>query len=116
MKTNKQLKEEYKHMQFKMGVFGIKNKINGKIFIGSSLDLTAIWNAQKFQLEIGMHKNSDLQKEWTEFGAENFNYEIIEELKQTDDKVVDYKKELKTLEEMVIQELQPFENKGYNRR
>jgi hypothetical protein len=31
MKTRKELKEEYKQMKFKMGVFQIKNNINSKI-------------------------------------------------------------------------------------
>jgi len=30
--------------------------------------------------------------------------------------VIDYKKEIKLLEEMYIEELQPFEVKGYNQK
>jgi len=116
MKTKKELKEEYKQMKFKMGVFQIKNNINGKVFIGSSLDLMAIWNAQRFQLDIGMHRNGELQKDWKEYGSENFSYEIIEEINPIDDKPTDYKKEIKTLEDMVIEQIQPFENKGYNQK
>lgn len=115
MKTKKQMKEEYKQVKFKMGVFQIKNNSNGKIFIGSSLDLKAIWHAQRLQLETGTHINSDLQKDWKEFGPENFSYEILEELTQTDDKLIDYKKEVKALQEMIIEELQPFDVRGYNR-
>jgi frataxin-like iron-binding protein CyaY len=116
MKTRKELKEEYKQMKFKMGVFQIKNNINGKIFIGSSLDLKAIWYAQKLQLDMGMHQNSELQKDWKEFGSENFSYEILDEINQTEDKPIDYKKEIKTLEDMIIDDLQPFEKNGYNKK
>jgi len=116
MKTRKELKEDYKHMKFKMGVFQIKNNINGKIFIGSSLDLMAIWHAQKLQLDMGMHQNGNLQKDWTEYGSENFSYEILDEINETKDNTTDYKKEVKTLENMIIDDLQPFENKGYNKR
>jgi group I intron endonuclease len=115
MKTHKELKEEYKQKKPKMGVFQIKNIVNGKVFIGSSTDLQAIWHRQNLQLNIGMHPNSNLQKDWKEHGAENFIYEIIEEIKQSEDKPVDYNKEIKTLEEMYIEELQPFNDKGYNR-
>jgi hypothetical protein len=114
MKTRKELKEEYKQMKFKMGVFQIKNKINGKVYIGSSTDLKAIWYAQKLQLDIGMHQNSDLQKEWKAYGAENFVYEILEEIKQSEDKPEDDKKEIKTLEKLIIEELQPYGSKGYH--
>lgn len=103
-------------MKFKMGVFQIKNNINGKIFIGSSLDLKAIWYAQKLQLDMGMHQNSELQKDWKEFGSENFSYEILDEINQTEDKPIDYKKEIKTLEDMIIDDLQPFEENGYNKK
>ena len=116
MKPRKELKEEYKQMKFKMGVFQIKNNINGKIFIGSSLDLKAIWYAQKLQLDMGMHQNSELQKDWKEFGSENFSYEILDEINQTEDKPIDYKKEIKTLEDMIIDDLQPFEENGYNKK
>jgi len=116
MKTRKELKEEYKQMKFRMGVFQVKNKINGKIFIGSSTDLVAIWHAQKLQLDMGIHPNSDLQKDWNEYGAENFVYEIKEEINQTDDRQIDFAKEIKTLEEMIIEELQPYDEKGYHKK
>lgn len=116
MKTRKELKEEYKQMKFRMGVFQIKNMVNGRVFIGSSTDLKAIWYAQKLQLNMGMHQNSDLQKEWKEFGADNFIYEILEEIKQTEDKPTDYAKEVKALEEIMIEELQPYEAKGYHKK
>jgi len=116
MKTRKELREEYKQKKYKIGVFQIKNTINNKIFVGSSQDLEAIWHAQKLQLDFGIHSNSELQKDWKEFGPENFKYEIIEEIKQTDDKPHDYTKEIKVLEEMMVDELQPFESKGYNKK
>ncbi len=116
MKTRKELKEEYKQMTFKMGVFQIKNNINGKIFIGSSIDLKAIWYAEKLQLDMGIHQNSELQNDWNEFGSENFSYEILDQINQTEGKPIDYKKEIKTLEDMIIDDLQPFEKNGYNKR
>ena len=98
-------------------MFQIKNNSNGKIFIGSSLDLKAIWYAQRLQLETRTHINSDLQNDWNDYGPKNFSYEILEELKEsTDDKPIDYKKEVKTLEEMIIDELQQFNDRGYNRK
>lgn len=114
MKTRKELKKEYKQMKFPMGVFRIKNIINGKEFIGSSPDLNAIWHSQKLQLDMGIHNNSRLQKEWTESGAGNFIYEILEVIEQTDDKV-DYKKEIKILEEIWLDRIRPFGEQGYNK-
>ena len=103
-------------MKFKMGVFKITNTSNNRIFVGSSQDLKAIWHAQKLQLDMGIHPNSGLQKDWTELGPENFSYEIIDEIKQDKDEPFDYSREIKALEELIIQELQPYEKNGYNRR
>ena len=116
MKTARELKDEYKKMKFRMGVFRIRNLKNGKIFIGSSPDLDAAWNSQRFQLEAGLHSSEELQNDWVVYGPESFVYEIIDELEQDDDLSTDYSRELKALEELVIEELQPFGDKGYNRR
>ena len=116
MKIKKELKEEYKQVKFKMGAFRVTNKANGKVFIGSSPDLAAIWYAQKLQLGMGIHPNKELQKDWNHFGSENFTFEILEELKNSDDTKTDFSKEVKALEDLLIEELQPFEDKGYNVR
>jgi hypothetical protein len=70
-------------------------RLNGKIFIGSSTDLKAAWFAQKLKLDVGMQPNSDLQNDWNKFGPSNFNYEIIDEIDQKDEKPADIEKELK---------------------
>ncbi len=116
MKTRKEIKEEYKQQKHKMGVYQITNNSNGRIFIDSSLDLNAIWNRQKMQLKFGNHPNKSLQKEWKEYGEEIFLYEILAELKQDDSKNINYKRELKALEKIYLEELQPYDEKGYNRR
>jgi len=116
MKSRYELREEYKQKKYKMGVFQIRNSNNNRIFVSCSLDLDAIWHAQKLQLDIGIHSNSELQKDWNEFGSGNFCFEILEILEQNDDKPREFKKELKSLEERIVEELQPFENRGYNRK
>lgn len=115
MKSKKELKNEYKQKKFKIGVFQIRNTINNKIFIESSTDLIAIWNRQKFQLNMGNHPNSELQKDWIKFGGDKFNYEILEEIKQKEGILKNYDKKVKELEKMYIEELNPFEKRGYNK-
>ncbi|MDR2773132.1 MAG: GIY-YIG nuclease family protein [Tannerella sp.] len=115
MKTKKELKAIYREMKFRMGVFQIRNISDNKIYISSSTDLVAIWNRSRFQLNCGCHPNTELQKAWKEFGEENFVYEILSEIKQDDTMTIDCRKELKQIEELLIEELQPFEDRGYNR-
>ena len=114
MRSKKEIKSSFKEMEFKIGVFQIRNIANNKIYVESSTDLVAIWNRHKFQLNNGLHLNASLQKEWTENGEINFIYEILSEIKQDKTKTIDYRKEAKQLEEMFIEELQPFGEKGYN--
>ncbi|MFH0894043.1 MAG: GIY-YIG nuclease family protein [Bacteroidota bacterium] len=108
------MKEEYRQMKFRMGIFQIRNKINNKVFIGSSNDLIAKWNSQKFQLEAGMHANAELQKDWNEKGEENFEYSILDEIDQGDDTEKN-NKDLKVLEQLWFEKISPFDEKGYNR-
>ena len=114
MKTREELKAEFKQMTPPMGVFHIKNTANGKVFIGSSSDLKAIWHRQKLQLDTGLHVNRDLQKDWTEQGMSHFVYEILEEIKPSNDPSFDVKKELQVLEALYLEAVQPFGDKGYN--
>jgi len=113
MKSKKELKAAYKELKFPMGVFQIKNTVNGKIFVDRSLNMPAKWNRHHVQLKFGSHRNKILQQEWNQFGAEAFEYAILEEI-AFKDATVDYGKEIEILEEILLEELKPFGDKGYN--
>jgi hypothetical protein len=114
MKTKKELKELYKQMKFPIGVFQIRNIANNKIFLGSSVNLSAVWNSLQFQLNLGTYPNNELQAEWKKFGENSFVFEILCEIKQDDSPDRNYKKEAEELKELFMAELQPFGNKGYH--
>jgi group I intron endonuclease len=114
MKANKQLKEEYQHKKFKMGVFQIRNTVNGKMLIGSSVNLDAIWNRHKVELKFNGHRNKMLQDEWNQFGEDNFKFEILSEIAEKEGDKIDYAREVKELETMFMEELQPYGERGYH--
>jgi group I intron endonuclease len=114
MKTNKELREEYKQKKFRMGVFQIRNTVNGKLFVGSSPNLEAIWNRHKSELKSGGHRNEKLQQEWRTFGEESFAFEVLSELAPQENEPANYQKELRQLEALFIDELQPFAERGYH--
>ncbi|MBB4800506.1 group I intron endonuclease [Flavobacterium nitrogenifigens] len=116
MKTKKELRDEYKEMKFKKGVFQIQNTENKKIYIDSSADLDAIFKRLKFQLNCGNHPLAELQKDWKEFGEDKFEFEILSEIKENDTAVKFDQKELKVLEQMFLDEIKPFDEKGYNKK
>ncbi|MBL6446384.1 GIY-YIG nuclease family protein [Fulvivirga sp. 29W222] len=105
MKTKKELKEEYKQMKFPMGVFQIKNLSNDKVLIDNSVDMESKWNRHRMELKLGNHRNKAFQSDWNEYGEDNFVFEVLSELKRGEEENVNYNKELKTLQEMVIEEL-----------
>ncbi len=112
--NKKDLKREYKETQQTMGVFQIRNLTNEKVFVGSSLNLDGIFNRHKFALNAGSHQNKALQADWNEFGAENFAFEILEELEPREQ--LDVKRELEFLEDLWLENKEPFDPKGYNER
>ena len=113
--TNKELKDQYKQTKFPAGVFQIKNKVNGKIFVSGNMNLNKIWNRHKTELKFGSHRNKEMQNDWNKYGEENFVFEIISELNQGNEKL-DLNHELKVLTEMYLEELQPYGEQGYNKK
>lgn len=114
--NKKEIISQYKQTIQPMGVYQIKNLKNGKIFIGSAKDLRGKMNSIKFQLQNGLHFNRELQKDYTENGAEGFAFEILDQLKPKEDRHYDYTDELKILEEMWLEKLQPYNEKGYHKK
>lgn len=112
MTSKKDLKQAYKEMNFRKGVFQLRNKRNNKVFIGSSMDLDRAWNSLRVQLQTGNHFNEQLQRDWLEQGEADFVYEIVEVMKE--DPAADAKQGIKTLEKLVMMELEPYGQKGYH--
>ena len=113
-KTKRDINREYKERRKPAGVFQIKNTANGKVYLGSSLNLEGPLNGHKFMLTINRHRNEILQKEWNEYGADAFVFEILEEVKVKDDPNFNLSDELTLLEEIWIEKVQPFGDRGYN--
>ncbi len=103
MKTQKELKNEYKHQKINTGIFCIKNKSNGKTFIGSTVNLEGMINRIKFELKYLSFKNKELQQDYNHSSEDNFSFEIVEILKIKDDMSPrEIKKKLAELEEKII--------------
>ncbi len=99
-----------------MGVYQIRNLVNEKVLIGSSLNLPGIFNRYKLQLQAGSHHVQCLQSEWNEFGSEKFAFEILDELTPGTGTDRDYREELIFLEDLWLDKLEPYGERGYNER
>lgn len=114
MKSKQDLKREYKERKKPAGVFAVRNTANGKVLLGSSLNIEGPLNAHRFMLSIGRHRNELLQKDWGTYGPGKFVFEILEVVKSSDDPTFSIEDELTLLEQIWIEKLQPFGERGYN--
>lgn len=114
MKTKQEIKREYRERIKPAGVFQVKNTMDGKILLGSSLNLEGPLNAHRFMLTIGKHRNEALQKDWNDYGPDKFVFEILETVKIKNDPNFNLSDELTLLEQIWLEKLQPFGKKGYN--
>ncbi|MHB0976610.1 MAG: GIY-YIG nuclease family protein [Candidatus Aquicultorales bacterium] len=108
--------QEYKQTPRPSGIYRIMNNANGKVFIGGSPNVPGKINSARFQLELGSHKCTGLQKEWNEYGGENFSFDTLELLEPSDDPAWKQADKLKALETEWLEKLQPYGEHGYNKR
>lgn len=59
------------------GIYAIKNTINGKLYIGQSLDVLQRWRQHKHRLDEGTHLNAHLQAAWQIHGAKSFLFQVL---------------------------------------
>jgi len=113
----KALKREYKETRRPMGVYRVRNTVNDKSLVAASADLPAIFNRHRAQLRFGAHPNRGLQKDWNEFGSEAFAFEVLDTLTPPEGRPdYDPSRDLRALEELWLEKLSPFEDRGYNSR
>lgn len=90
-----------------IGIYRIKNKINGKVYIGSSINLRKRKREHFNCLRLGIHHSRHLQRSFDKYKEENFDFEVVEYIENKD--VL-----LKT-EQEYIDKLRPYRrDKGYN--
>lgn len=62
------------------GIYMIINKINNKRYIGSATRLKERWRGHRSLLKRNKHFNSHLQNAWNEYGEEQFEFKVLEEI------------------------------------
>ena len=60
------------------GIYMIRNVINGKIYIGSTINLKKRILAHKNLLSSGKHGNKHLQRSWNKYGKDFFEFSVLE--------------------------------------
>lgn len=68
------------------GIYGIKNKVNNKVYIGKTMtNFGDRWDCHKSQLRGNYHDNPHLQHSWNKYGEKNFDFIVIYNCKNQED-------------------------------
>ena len=74
------MKKRDDNIYSRIGIYGIKNLINSKIYVGKTgMNFGDRWDSHKSLLRNNKHFNPYLQNAWNKYGEENFDFEIVEE-------------------------------------
>jgi len=107
--------KNYKQLSVPMGIYQLKNLKNGKILIGSTKNLKARKNREWMSFETNTYPVKELQEAWNEAGENGVSFEIIDILEpKKDEPDYNYTKDLQFLEELWLDKLQPYNDRGYN--
>lgn len=61
----------------KSGIYKITNTVNGKVYVGSAVDLPRRIRMHRWRLRNGRHVNPKLQAAWDKYGLEAFVFEVL---------------------------------------
>ena len=92
--TRADLRRQYKEAHPPMGVYAIRNLNTGQCYVLASMNVEAAMNRDRFELRFKGHRNTELQRDWFAYGADQFHFEVLDLLKKRVDPDFDYKAEL----------------------
>lgn len=87
------------------GIYKIEHVASGKCYVGSAVNITARWTRHKWHLSTRTHHSSKLQRAHEKYGADAFEWRVIE--------LVENKEDLILREQAWIDSLNTISN-GYN--
>jgi group I intron endonuclease len=71
-------KSQTKKVRRLSGVYQIRCITNGKIYIGSAVNMPARWAEHQQRLRRCVHRNRHLQHAWNKYGEESFEFIVLE--------------------------------------
>lgn len=61
------------------GIYEIRNLVDNKVYVGSSVDIESRWKQHKYHFENRKHHNIFLQRAWYKYGESNFKFSVLQE-------------------------------------
>ncbi len=95
------------HSTARSGIYQIRCLLDGKVYIGSAVNIRGRWATHRLRLSRGTHVNQHLQAAWRLHGADQFVFEVVE--------LVSEKVDLIRVEQEWLDRTRCFKrDKGYN--
>lgn len=70
----------YKKREDAIGIYAVRRRDSGEVWVGKSPNLDAIQNRLSFTLDHGSCTAKSLQVAWNEHGGDAFTFEVLERL------------------------------------
>ncbi|SHH47795.1 hypothetical protein SAMN02745823_00013 [Sporobacter termitidis DSM 10068] len=108
--TKKQLISAYKERARTQagGVYLIRNKENGRIFLDDAPDISAAENRFCFAQQTGSCVNIRLGKDWARYGGGAFEFEALETIDKNEDQTAaEFRDDLDVLKNMWLEKYDP---------
>jgi hypothetical protein len=99
------VRRAYKDRDKQPGVFRVLNTANGRVLLGSGLDLHAPLNRVAFELDMAMCWNAEVKRDLAAFGRDAFVIEVLAKVELRDDPDFDPERELEILEKKHLAQL-----------
>ena len=97
-------------------MYAVENKLDNKMFIGTSINLPAKIRGITFELEMGSHTYDNLVKDYKQLGKENFEIFILDQIEIKEETDRELQAELETLEAMWFEKLKSEGMSFYNKK
>jgi hypothetical protein len=108
-----ELRQAYAERVKRAGIFHVRNTANGRVLLGSALDLRGPLNRVAFELDMKSTRHPELKRDLEKYPRGSFVIEVIEEVMPGDDPDFDPEKELDILERKRLAALD--RSNAYNR-
>lgn len=96
----KKLVKDFKMQKTERGVIAVRNKENGKMMVDAMNNLHGAFVSIKMSLKLKNCWIRALQEDYDRYGADAFEYLVLDVLKEPDTPGYDYRYDLRSLTEM----------------
>ncbi len=67
-----------------VAIYTIRCTANGKVYVGSAVDINRRWKEHRHELRNNKHYNQRLQRAWNKYGESAFVFEVVETCKPSE--------------------------------